>query len=89
MLAVTAVHNESVLLCELDQFANNLMEGGNIGLCTPKTRLFSPERKQTKAVELCLILINKDLRLIHSKVRRFALLSAQTFPSGKGLGTRD
>ena len=28
------------------------MEEGAIGLCTPIARLFSPERKQMKAVEL-------------------------------------
>ena len=83
MLAVTAVHNESVLLCELDQFANNFNGKGGIGLCTPKSRIFSPERKQTKAVELCLCLINirPAVKFLHSKVRRFAQLSAQTLSS--------
>ena len=47
MLAVTAENNKYNL-------GTILMEEGNIGLCTPKARLFSSERKQTKAVELCL-----------------------------------
>ena len=51
-----------------------LMEGGSIGLCTPKTRLFSPERKQTKEQR-------PAVKFLHSKVRWFAQLSAQTFPS--------
>ena len=40
-LAVTVVHDESVLLCEFDQFANNLMKEGGIGLCTRKATIIS------------------------------------------------
>ena len=54
------------------------MEEGGIGLCTMKARLFSPESKQTKAIEL-LPMINQHrpaVKFLHFKV--IAQLSAQT-----------